>query len=78
MAFADRHRRQLNAVGDVADGMDAWYIGGVVCINDHRPISIKRDARGLQPQILGFRHASDGKKQQIGFNIIAIAAFDQQ
>ena len=50
MAVADRHRRQVHAVGHVADRVDRGDAGGRMAIDDDRPRRVEGDARHFEPQ----------------------------
>ena len=59
--FVDGHRRQLHAVGDVADRPDVLDIGAGISVDDDGTRLAKFHADAFEPHILGIRDATDGQ-----------------
>src|SRR3546814_4003956 len=55
LALADRDRRQLHPVGDVAHRIDAGAARAVVVVHLDRALGVECDVGRLQPEIFGMR-----------------------
>ena len=78
VALANRHRGQIDAVGDVADGVNARHIGRRPGVDFHRADGIERDADVLktEPGRIG---APAGRDQHlIDDEIVAVRQGDMQ
>ena len=71
LAFADRDRGQLDAVGDVADREDRRHDRAVVGIDLDLALVAELDARVFQPEALGVRLAADREQQLVGLDVVA-------
>ena len=72
MAFADRHRGQLDAVGDVADRPDVVDIGAAVGADRNRMIVVQCDTGGSKAEVLDVRPATDRPQQHVGLDRVAV------
>ena len=72
MAFADRHRGQLQPVGHVAHRIDALATAAAILVDLDRALLVQLDARRLQPQPLGMGPPPGREQHQVGRHRIAI------
>src|SRR3546814_5816719 len=61
LALADRDRRQLHPVGDVAHRIDAGAARAVVVVHLDRALGVECDVGRLQPEIFGMRASAGGE-----------------
>ena len=77
LAFANGDRRQLNAIGYVAHGIDVIDIGLAEAIDLDFARLAKLDARIFQAEPLDVRYAADREHHEIGLLLVAIRQFDE-
>ena len=70
--LVDGDRRQLQPVGDIADGVDVRHIGAREFVDDHFALPADFDAGLLQAEPIGVGHTADGQHQAIGFQNLAV------
>src|SRR5512135_94166 len=75
-ALGGRHRREIDAVGDVADGVDRLDRAPGMRIDQHFADRPELHARGLEAQALAVRHAPGGEQHQLGARVLAVAVGD--
>ena len=68
-----RDRRQVDAVGDVADRMDRVDARLRVAIDDHRPVGGQLHADALEAEVRGVRLAAGGEEHELGPLVRAVA-----
>src|SRR3546814_8840321 len=78
LPLADRHRGKLDAVGDVADGIDTRHRGLVVFVDLDRTAAVEFDADPLETQPLGIGCATRCHQHRIGGDRLAIVEVDEQ
>ena len=79
LALADRDRGQLDAVGDVADRVDAVGTGrAVVLVDLDRALLAELDARLFEPEPLGVRMRPVANSTQVGVDRLAARSCDVQ
>ena len=78
LPLADRHRRQLDTIGHIADGIDARHRRLIIVIDLDRTILVEFDTRRFQTQPLGVRYPSGRDEHRIGGDRIAIFEMDHQ
>ena len=71
-AFADSNRREVDAVGDVADGPDVLDTGAREIVDNDCPARVQGDAGGLQAKALRVGLATGGEHHHIG--LVGMAA----
>ena len=76
MALADGNGRQLDAVGDVADGMDVGHIRRAVGIDLDGAAVVQRHARRLQPQAFDIGPAADRPQEHVGLHRLIVLEVD--
>src|SRR5690606_41643912 len=72
LAFADRHRSELDPVRHVADRIDAVDTGLAEAIDLDRAALTQLNAGVLQPETLRVRQAACGVHHAIDFHIVVI------
>ena len=78
VTLGDSHRRQVHAVGDIADGEHARQVGARLVIDDHRPLVVDRDTGGLEAKIAGAGRAAGGVHHLVCVQGAAIGEMDAQ
>ncbi len=64
--LAQRHRRELHAVGHVAHREDGRHVGLVALVDDDLSLSALRHAHGLQAHVFRVGHAAGGVQHGVG------------
>ena len=78
LAFADRRRRELHAVGHIADGMDVRHACAAVDVDAHGAAGIERDTGGLEAQATGVGAAPESAQHGVGKRACAVVEPDGQ
>jgi len=76
VSLSDGDRGEVDAVGNVADGVDVGLAGGVGFVNRDCAMAADFDAGGVEPEIGGVGRAAEGGKDHAGFNDIAVVERD--
>jgi hypothetical protein len=61
MTVANRHRREIHAIGHVADGVDGFHAALRERIDDHRAGVVQLHAGAIEPETLRVRITADGE-----------------
>ncbi len=77
-ALADRNRRQVDAVGDIADGPDVLDVGARPFVDLDGALVVELDPGGVQPEATGLRGPARGEHDHLGSDVMAIVQVADQ
>ena len=76
--FADRHRRQIHAIGHIANRIDGSHAGLGIVINLDRAIGLARHTRSLTAKAIAIGVAAHGQHQGFCVHTLAIGQMGGQ
>ena len=72
MTFANRHRRELDAAGHVADRVDVRHRTAAVFVDDDGAFCVELDACGFEPEARTVRQPAQCAQHRFGFEHAAV------